>query len=131
MTKPRYPASPEWIERATLFLKEKWGERAAELGRDKPDDLKGACKFASLFAHVLFGGRLRGNPRHQFVVLRDGSRVDLTAGSEGSDAYYHDRLFWGNAEHRASLESCQARVAAWVAEFRSRFDQPAGIPFRR
>jgi ribosomal protein S18 acetylase RimI-like enzyme len=115
-----YPATPEWIQKAKEFVAEKWAQRAVEFGREKPRDLKGACKFCSLFAQELFGGELRGNWHHQFVVL-DGKTIDLTEGSEGSDRYDHDDQFWGNREHRESLASCRPRVEQWVAEFQQRY----------
>ena len=105
-----YPVTDVWIQRAKEFLLQKWQERAVERGRTKvPSDLGGACKFASLFAREIFGGELRGNWDHQFVMV-DGQRVDLTEGSpldsEGRNPYRHDKRFWMNREHRDSLASC-------------------------
>lgn len=118
---PPLPPSPANIEQARQFVWRKWRDRAAELGRARPADLSGACKFASLFAQHLFGGHVRGNTDHQFVLLDDGQVIDLTAGAADvaglADPYRHDRRFWNNPEHRASLVSCQTRVARWVAEF--------------
>jgi hypothetical protein len=114
-----YPSSELWRERARAFLMEKWRERAAELGRREPTNLFTACKFASLFAQYLFGGELRGNWHHQYLVLPGGEEIDLT----GNDVApkHHDSGFWMNPEHRESMRSIEPRVTSWVAEFRQRF----------
>jgi hypothetical protein len=119
------PASPEVLLWARDFALQKWRERASERQLPPPADLSGGCKFVSLFANRLFGGELRGNWDHQYVVLSNGQQIDLTKPSEnlaliikgGKDPYRHDSLFWGNADHLESLESCGHRVDAWVKEF--------------
>ncbi len=112
------PVTTENIKLARQFLFEKWKERAVEKGYEV-SDLSNACKFASLFAQKLFGGKLQGNWNHQFVVSDSGQIIDLTdgAGLSVNDPYKHDRSFWGNIEHRKSLQSCDPRVEKWVAEF--------------
>jgi hypothetical protein len=119
------PPSPANIAKAKAVALEGWRERARERGLDKlPSDLSGACKFASMFAQRLFGGELRGNHDHQFLLL-DGAIIDLTDGSEeldrlradGKDPYLHDRRFWGNREHKESMRSCERRVNAWTQKF--------------
>jgi hypothetical protein len=124
--------TPEAITRAKGVALQGWRERARERGyAEEPTDLWGACKFASLFAQRLFGGDLRGNEHHQYLVL-DDVRIDLTEDSLGLvelrrkhiDPYRHDARFWGNAEHRESMASCAARVDAWVAAFRSPMPDP-------
>lgn len=111
----------ENIRRAKRFVFDKWQQRAKEYGRDQlPFDLSGACKFASLFAKGVFGGQLKGNKLHQFLEL-EGQIIDLTAGSKDVasmlNPYHHDKVFWRNAEHVQSLDSCSVRVSDWVNEF--------------
>lgn len=119
---PLLPATPENIEKAKAFVLKKWRERATERGLRAPTDLSSSCKFSSLFAQRVFGGKLRGNWDHQFVVLPDGKVLDLNLDAEDvralDDPHRHDRSFWGNREHRESMASCEPRVAAWVEEFR-------------
>lgn len=114
------PATPENIARAKAFVFGKWRERATERGHTV-DDLSGACKFSSLFAQRVFGGKIKGNHDHQYVVLDDGQILDLNADAadvrELSIPYRHDRRFWNNKEHRESLNSCLPRVETWLKEF--------------
>jgi len=111
------PATPEWINRAKVFLKDKWGERHKELGREGvPTDLKGACKFASLFAHKLFGGKMVGTADHQALSLGGGSMLDLTDLFD-PNTFRHDKEFWMNPEHEESMKSIEPRVQQWVDEF--------------
>jgi hypothetical protein len=119
------PHTPEWTDKAKSFVHEKWKERAAEMGRPEPQHLGGACKFASMFAQHIFGGRLEGNKDHQFNVTPEGKRLDLTAGSPGSENYKHDKRFFGNGEHKQSMEFCKPRVQQWVSEFRKRHNLPS------
>jgi hypothetical protein len=116
------PPTPENINAAIQFLREKWLERAKEHNRPNPESLEGACKFASMFAQRLFGGQLRGNEQHQFLVLPSGQIIDLTnaVGVEEENRTRHDRSFWGNPEHRKSLQSCEPRIERWVQEFLAR-----------
>lgn len=117
----KLPLTKRNYEAAKDFVFEKWRERAAEeVGREEPTDLTGACKFASLFAKEIFGGRLRGNQEHQWlensegvIDLTDAAGVDLPAG----EIYLHDPEFWMNEEHRDSMESVKPRVQRWVKEF--------------
>jgi hypothetical protein len=127
ITQPGLPIPPttENVDRAKAFLLRKWRERAAERQHEEPADLSNACKFASLFAQRIFGGQLRGNWDHQYLILPNGQRLDLTEPSqnlagiraEGRDPYRHDRRFWNNRDHRESLASCRPRVDRWVSEF--------------
>jgi RNA:NAD 2'-phosphotransferase (TPT1/KptA family)/8-oxo-dGTP pyrophosphatase MutT (NUDIX family)/ribosomal protein L32 len=110
------PVTDEWINRAKLFLKDKWAERHKELQREGvPTDLKGACKFASLFAQKLFGGKIMGNPNHQ-VVRHGMGFIDLTDQFNPS-TFTHDKEFWMNPEHAESMKSVEPRVQEWVDEF--------------
>lgn len=113
-------ATDKNVEKARDFVWKKWQERADELGRPKPKDLTGACKFASIFARYVFGGTLRGNADHQFLVI-DGKVVDLTSGSSDvfalDEPYRHSAHWWGNRDHVYSLESAEPRASVWAAEF--------------
>jgi hypothetical protein len=106
------------LRSARAFLQHKWRSRAAELGRSKPQDLAGACKFAALFTQRVFGGRLQSNYDHDYVV-RDGQTLDLTnaEGVTRPGPYTHDRLHHAHIEHLESLELNLPRVDAWVQEF--------------
>lgn len=118
------PATPKNIEKAKAFVLAKWKERAEERGHAEPEDLSSSCKFSSLFAHRIFGGKLQGNYDHQYVVV-DGEIVDLNVDAkdvrdlmdDGIDPHEHDSDFWGNEDHLESLASCDARVYKWVQEF--------------
>jgi hypothetical protein len=145
------PATPENIARAKAFVMKKWIERHYEQNGSydrpppAPTDLSNACKFSSLFAQAIFGGKLRGNEGHQFVELPDGQRLDLNFdaadvirmttrfeqdGKKGwlkyhgdefeewhGDPYSHDPKFFGNPDHINSMKSILPRVKDWVHEF--------------
>jgi GNAT superfamily N-acetyltransferase len=117
----KYPQTDEWIGRAEEFLKEKWGDRRKEQGREASSDLHGACKFASLFAKVLFGGVIRGNVDHQLV--KTATRIIDLTGMFDPNTFHHDKEFFGNPEHAKSMASCEPRVARWVKEFRQRYKE--------
>jgi len=121
----RLPATDEWINRAKLFLKDKWAERHKELGREGiPGDLKGACKFASLFAQKLFGGKMVGSAEHQMLKL-PSRMLDLTDIYD-PNTFQHDKDFWeNNPEHEESMKSCEPRVQQWVDEFMEMWWQEA------
>ena len=109
------------IAQAKDFVFRKWVERATERGEPSPHDLTHSCKFSSMFAQKVFGGILRGNYDHQYV-MRNGQIIDLNSDAEdvralAEKAYIHDPVFWMSADHRASMSSCKKRVDAWVAEF--------------
>ncbi|AOG03472.1 hypothetical protein [Bosea sp. RAC05] len=126
-------------DRARVFVLDRWIERDEERARElaalaevsfddwvqkrgwrAPSDLTNACKFASLFAKLIFGGSIAGNEKHQFNLI-NGRIVDLTAGSSGlagmKGAYRHDPIFFGNDDHLASLVSCMPRVREWADDF--------------
>jgi hypothetical protein len=126
----RIAATPSNIARAKDFVMRKWIERhherfhnVAAFKNDVPTDLTDSCKFTSLFAREIFGGRLRGNHDHQFVELPGGQILDLNIEASdvrrlGAEAHEHDdELFWGNPEHKDSVESCKPRALAWAKEF--------------
>jgi hypothetical protein len=120
----KLPATEENVERARNFVYEKWCERSEERFEPRrPTDLTNSCKFSSMFAREIFGGKLRGNQAHQFVELADGSILDLNKDARdvkelGNHAYHHDdEFYWGNPEHQDALKSCRPRVAKWVKEF--------------
>lgn len=118
----KLPATPENIERAKEFVLRKWRERAAERGHPEPEDLSSSCKFTSMFAQAIFGGQIRGNYEHQFLVL-DGEILDLNKDAADvkamDDPHEHDESWFGNDEHIDSMESCKPRVMDWVREFRA------------
>ena len=122
----------ENIARATAFVLKKWRERAAERGQVEPKDLSSSCKFTSMFAQAIFGGTLRGNWAHQYIVV-DDKIIDLNRDAEdvkGKDVYHHDSKWWGNAEHNASIRSCEDRVKLWVEEFRSLRESVEALDFK-
>lgn len=114
----RLAVSPETVRLAQDFVLQRWIERAQELGKPLPVDLSLGCKFASLFAWQLFGGRLKGNCLHQYVVTHAGEILDLCAGSSElfsmSEPYAQDPHFFGNRDHVDSLNSCLPRVSMWL-----------------
>lgn len=115
------PPTPANVALAKEFLKQKWLERAAELGRPAPTDMSNACKFASMFAMKLFGGEMRGNFHHQFLVHPLG-QIDLTNGDgvQPEHQRQHDPAFWGNEDHAASMGTCVDRVNQWLKDFDSK-----------
>ncbi|WP_411839688.1 hypothetical protein [Paracoccus sp. ME4] len=120
--------NPELADRAREFVLRKWRERAAERNLPAPEDLSGSCKFSSLFAAKLFGLEMRGNEQHQFCIRPDGSIFDLNAGAADvaalADPWKHDPVFWMNPDHREAMESCEARVAAWLEDFAAEISVP-------
>lgn len=119
----------ENIKAAKDFVFEKWKERAAELEREEPVDLEGACKASSLFVQRVFGGEISGN-WHHIHVLKDGKIIDLNSeacdvrrlkelfGEEG--VYRADKKFLKRREFKDSMDSWNWRVNKWVEEFMSR-----------
>jgi hypothetical protein len=128
-TRGLIPPTPANLKRFVQFLKEKWTERSkqrhdswGDAQADQwqpPSTLEGACKFTSLFALRLFGGRIRGNEHHQYLELPNGKIIDPVPVPDHDDPQYHDDDFWMNPEHKQSLESCLPRVKGWVNEFMS------------
>jgi hypothetical protein len=90
----------------------------------------------------IFGGQLRGNWDHQYLVLPNGQRLDLTEPSQnltdiqaaGRDPYQHDRRFWNNRDHRESMASCEAtreQVGRRVpVDFGYQRSRPSGFFYR-
>jgi hypothetical protein len=151
------PATPKNIERARQFVLHKWIDRfheryphlAAQEPKDPdyPIDLSASCKFTSLFAQAVFGGRIRGNEGHQYVELENGQILDLNIdaadvkrmmtafekdGRTGwfnddenpgnghvyhGDPHQHDAKWFGNPDHIESMRSIVPRVNNWVKEF--------------
>ena len=114
------------IKLAKDFVFEKWKERQAERFM-VPNDLSYSCKFSSMFAQRIFGGTIKGNYDHQFVVLPDGNILDLNYDAEdvkklGDKAYKHDPKFFGKGDHKKSMKSCEPRVNRWVEEFKSLYE---------
>lgn len=141
------PATLGRIGKAKHFLKKKWAERAAELGRPAPTDLSSACKFGALFAKALFGGDIKANDFHTWVDL-DGKIIDLTDESEEvsymkrgvvppsqeayakaygltipeTGIYTPDPSFMKDRDFKDSLKSCMPRIKQWVKEFNIEYD---------
>ncbi|MGE0113753.1 MAG: transcriptional regulator [Steroidobacteraceae bacterium] len=105
---------------ARQFVFAKWCERAHERGEATPLDLSHSCKYGTLFMHTVFGGDIAGNYQHQFNII-NGSIVDLSDAAADVCAllhpYIHEPELFDIPEHTASMQGCQPRVAAWVAEF--------------
>jgi RNA:NAD 2'-phosphotransferase (TPT1/KptA family) len=121
-------ATPQNIQKAKNFVFKKWQERAEENGRPAPNDLSNSCKFGSLFAQKIFGGKLQGNYDHQYVVLPTGQIIDFSHDAEDvkklKNPHYHDSLFWKNSEHKESMKSCLPRVNKWVEDFKNLLTLP-------
>jgi hypothetical protein len=125
-----YPATERNIKLAKAFVFDKWKERAYERmgGLDSyspPTDLSNSCKFTSQFVKNIFGGTIQGNFDHQYVV-KDGAIIDLNIDAKdvktlGDKAHVHDPKFFGKRDHKASMKSCEPRVAAWTQEFLSKY----------
>ena len=142
----RMRPTPATLSAARLFLLERWRERHAEIDPDgpPPTDLSGSCKFTSQFAAKVFGGRVEGNPFHQWVRLEDGTPIDLNEGSDDvatlmrgeipeymaaharatmatlpRKPYRHDSRHMRRADTKRSNRSCAQRVDAWVKRFLS------------
>lgn len=110
-TEGAFALTPENLAIARSILTAGWTARALERGLSAPRDLEGACKFASLFVKLAFGGRIEGAWAHQYNVIA-GKTIDLT--EQSCDAG-HDPVFFGNREHLASLKSCLPRVQTWLS----------------
>ncbi len=123
------PITDENIQLAKDFCLNKWKERFHErfpsLAKDRPDlapsDLTDSCKFTSLFVLKVFGGVLRGN-YHHFYVINNGKIIDLNADASdvkrlGSKAYRNDSKFLSRKSVQESLDSCEPRVNQWVNDF--------------
>jgi hypothetical protein len=121
------------LEAARRVLAAGWLARAKERGSKAPESLDGACKFATLFFKLAFGGIIAGSYEHQFNVL-NGQRIDLVGIDDYADVE-HDPEFFGNDEHVASMRSCLARVQIWldqlVDELRTQVAGPHPEPLYR
>ena len=136
------PTTPENIAAAKIFVLRKWRERAIERGHDEPADLSSACKFSSLFAAKVFGGKVRGNFFHQWCELPDGRPLDINdeavdvvamlngkipddtrAYASASRKTLPQPLYTYHEPHmrskgnRESMASVEPRVDQWVREF--------------
>jgi len=139
MRTPLLPTSAN-LAAARLFLWARWCERASERAdgklRSPPADLSGACRFAAVFAQLVFGGELAGNWYHLHCVSADGQRIDLTEGVQFaagipkdleararevglhvSDIYKHDPRVWAQPEFVAAMASVNERARSWAQAF--------------
>lgn len=113
------PATQDNIAKVKEFVFKKWQERAVERG-ETVRDLSNSCKFTSMFAQKIFGGEIRGNYNHQYLVL--GNKI-IDLNDEADDVlkmknpWQHDKKFFGKRDHKASMKSCEPRVDQWVEEF--------------
>ncbi|CAB5514388.1 hypothetical protein LMG26857_03447 [Achromobacter anxifer] len=111
------PLTADNLAVAKAVLTAGWKDRARERELPEPEDLSGACKFASLLVKLAFGGRVQGCHAHQYNVV-DQKIIDLTEQHE-FDGLGHDEVFFGNPEHLESLTSCLPRVHDWLQELTS------------
>lgn len=103
-------------QQVRAFLLARWQERAAELGREEPATLEGACRFCALFGELALGLAHRANFNHSWNEDRTGNVIDLCG---GDSTYRHDSEFIARPEFREKMESCRPRVERWVSEFRA------------
>lgn len=115
---PRYELNEVTLNIAKELMRDLWNERRKECGLPPTDDRSSSCKFASLMARDLFGGRLAGNEMHVFVV-RNGEVLDLN--EEQTDvviladhAHYEHPKCVLHRDYRASLGTCMPRVRHWL-----------------
>ena len=118
---PSLPATESNVKAAQKWILSKWRQRAKGLGRPTPADLRGSCKFSSIFARKVFGGKMEGNKLHQFNRLPDGTLLDLNESAsdvlEMKNPHVHDPRFWGNRDHTESMSSCRPAAESWADEF--------------
>jgi hypothetical protein len=122
------------LQAVRAFCLEMWQARYREMSSlgilefdSEPIDLKGSCKFTSIFGSVVFGADISGNDDHVFNVLDDGSIFDINAFASdvvGKNDIYRQELVFVNSDPdlRLSLESCVPRVTEWINEFARRLD---------
>ncbi|KZN20546.1 MULTISPECIES: hypothetical protein [Pseudomonas] len=111
--------TPENLALAGAAMELLWKERQGERGGKHTGDREGSCKFAALLARALFGGRLAGNHDHVFVVLANGSLLDLNENQPdvaafGSNAWARHDFVLAHPDYREALGSCMPRVERWV-----------------
>ena len=114
-----WPVTPEYLALADSALDMLWRERQAERGNEHHGHRAGSCKFAALLAQALFGGRLAGNDEHVFVVLADGTLLDLNEKQPdvtalGAKAWDRHDFVLAHSDYRTALGSCLPRVNRWV-----------------
>lgn len=117
----RFKTDKNNILLAQKALDRLWFERCKERGADF-NQRAHSCKFASLLARSLFGGKLDGNWDHVFVRLDDGEVLDLNAHQQdvidlGDRAHLSDPKTLLHQDYRESLGSCLPRVKRWVEWF--------------
>lgn len=112
--------SSEHFALAKAFVFRKWCEQAAERGILPPNDLSGACKYASLFMSRVFGGAIRGHYEHQYNFI-GGRIVDLSHDALDvgriCNPYLHEPDYFAIPAKQASLNACLPRVDGWVTQF--------------
>lgn len=128
---PRYELNRETFSIAQDVMRDLWNERRRECGLPPTDDRSSSCKFASLIARELFGGRLAGNEMHVFV-LRDGEVLDLNEGQAdvlilAEQAHFELPKCVQHRDYRASLGTCMPRVRHWLKVAEERLPPTARI----
>ena len=116
------PVYPE-IDEAEEVLWALWTERAEELGREEPQDLRGACKFAALLAVTAYEGVIEATWEHTWVRIDwpmegslPGGIIDLTGPPYKGFDYTPDHSFMRRPEFKESLATCVSRVRRWGPE---------------
>jgi hypothetical protein len=113
-----------------------WRERARERGYKIPNELHGACRFASVYSQELFGGRVVGNWYHLHCASTDGTIIDLTDGIDFrdglsldlqtraqqvglhvDDVYAHDPRLFAEVEFIRAMRSVETTARQWAADF--------------
>ena len=111
------PVYPE-LDDAREVLERLWEERAEDLGRPPPQDLKGACKFGALLAYEVYGGEIEATWEHAWVRTDPPPLgwgiIDLPGPPHEGFVYKPDRAFMQRPEWKESLGTCAKRVKRWV-----------------
>jgi hypothetical protein len=122
-----YPAKIPYTPRNILVANEAldalWEERQKQRDVVPNGSRSGSCKFASLLARSLFGGRLAGNANHVFVV-NDGKIIDLNEHQSdvvllGQKAHIQFNSVLYHIDYREALSSCLPRLEkyeSWILE---------------
>lgn len=127
--------SYQQFSEAKRFFFRVWCEFARERGAPPPEDLSGACKYASLFMRELFGGEIEGHYAHQYNRI-DGRLVDLSHDARDvgrmHNPYLHEPEYFNIPEYQRSRAACMPRIDTWVRLFLQEHDEAAarttGLP---
>lgn len=133
--------TPENIAAAERFVLSAWKRYTKERHGQEAVDLSNACKFSTVFAQALFGGRVRANYYHCWLESPTGELVDLTQGVQFRDGipedlqlratkagldvgtpFTHDPRIFNEPEFVNGLGSLYTIVRSWVREFLDQLD---------